>query len=137
MIRRNPHTGRKIAIGSAIAGALGFLAGILTAPKSGKDTRQDLKDSAGKGVDEAEKEFKKLQAEIDKVINQAKSNKTKLNKAAQEELNELIDKAKDNKVKAGEMLDAVRAGEAEDRDLDRAVKAATRSLTHLKKYLKK
>lgn len=135
--RRNPHTGRKIAIGSVIAGLAGFLAGILTAPKSGRETRQDIKDSAGKGIDEAEKDVKKLQGEIDKVIKQAKANQTKLSKTAQKELNDLVEKAKDGKDKAGEVLGAVRAGEAEDRDLDRAVKAANRSLGHLKKYLKK
>lgn len=137
MIRRNPHTGRKIFIGSAIAGIAGFLAGILTAPKSGKETRNDIKESASKSVDEAEKDLKQLHAEIDKVIAQAKANKDKLGKTAQKELNELVDKAKDSKAKAGEVLDAVRAGEAEDRDLDRAIKTANRSLDHLKKYLKK
>ncbi len=137
MIRRNPHTGRKVIIGSAVAGIAGFLAGILTAPKSGKETRRDIKNTADKGIDEAEKDLKMLHTEIDKAIEQAKANKSKLNKTAQKELGELVDKAKDSKTKAGDMLDAVRAGEAEDRDLDRAVKSASRSLTHLKKYLKK
>jgi gas vesicle protein len=135
--RRNPHTGRKIAIGSAIAGTIGFLTGILTAPKSGKETRRDIHAAADKGIDEVENDIKKLQAEIDKLVKQAQANKAKLSKSAQKELNELVDKAKANKVKAGTVLNAVRAGEAEDRDLDRAVKAANRSLTHLRKYLKK
>lgn len=137
MLRRNPHTGRKVFIGSTIAAVAGFLAGILSAPKSGKETRQDIKSSANKGALEAEKDLKKLHDEIDKAIEQAKANKSKLSKTAQKELAELVDKAKDNKNKAGEVLDAVRAGEAEDRDLDRAVKSASRSLAHLKKYLKK
>lgn len=137
MGRKQNDAAKKIAIGSAIAGVVGFLAGILTAPKSGKETREDIKDTADKGVDEAEKDFKKLQDEIDKVISQAKANRAKLSKSAQEELNELIDKAKDNKSKAGDVFSAVRDGEAEDRDLDRAVKSATKSLEHLKKYLKK
>jgi gas vesicle protein len=135
--RRNPHTGRKVAIGSVIAGTIGFIAGVLTAPKSGKETRRDIKNTAEKGIDEAEKDVRKLQAEIDRHIKQAQAGKAKLSKAAQNELNDLVEKAKDNKAKAGEVLDAVRSGEAEDRDLDRAVKAASRSLTHLKKYLKK
>ncbi len=137
MRRRKDNTAKKLAIGGAIAAVAGYLAGILTAPKSGKETRRDIKDTADKGVDAAEKDVKKLQAELDKVIKQAQANKAKLGKAAQEELNELLEKAKDSKDKAGDVLSAVRAGEAEDRDLDRAVKAANRSLGHLKKYLKK
>ncbi len=137
MRRRKDNTAKKLAIGGAIAAVAGYLAGILTAPKSGKETRQDIKDTADKGVAEAEKDVKKLQAELDELVKQAKTNQAKLGKAAQKELNELVEKAKDSKDKAGDVLSAVRAGEAEDRDLDRAVKAANRSLGHLKKYLKK
>lgn len=137
MRRRKDDTTKKVAIGGAIAAVAGFLAGILTAPKSGKETRQDLRDTADKGKTEAEKELQKLHAELDKTIEQAKANKTKLGKAAQEEFNELVDKAKDSKEKATEVLGAVREGAANDQDLDRAVKAANRSLKHLKKYLKK
>lgn len=137
MVGKRNDTVKKVAIGSAIAAVAGFVAGILTAPKSGKETREDIKDTAGKGVAEAEKDFKKLQDEVDKVVKQAKTNQSKLSKAAQDELNDLVDKAKTNKTKAGRVLNAVRDGEADDRDLDRAVKAAARSLEHLKKYLKK
>lgn len=135
--RRRENTAKKIAIGSTIAGVAGFIAGILTAPQSGKETRKDIKKTADKGVAEAEKDIQKLQGEIDKLVKQANASKAKLSKGAQAELNDLVEKAKDNKVKAGEVLDAVRSGEAEDKDLDRAVKAASRSLIHLKKYLKK
>jgi gas vesicle protein len=137
MGRKQHDTAKKVAIGSAIAGVAGFLAGVLTAPKSGKETRQDIKNTADKGIEEVEKDFKKLQDEVDSVIRQAKANQTKLSKSAQNELNELVDKAKDSKAKAGDVLSAVRAGEAGDRDLDRSIKAATKSLEHLKKYLKK
>lgn len=137
MGRKNHDEAKKIAIGSAIAAVVGFLAGILTAPQSGKETRDDIKDTAHKGVDEAEKDFRKLQEEADSVIKQARANRAKLSKSAQEELNELIDRAKDSKSKASNVFDAVRNGEAEDRDLDRAIKSASRSLELLKKYLKK
>lgn len=137
MGHKKDDTAKKIAIGGVIAAIVGFLAGILTAPKSGKQTRQDIKDTADKGKDEAEKELQKLHAELDKAIEQAKSNKTKLSQAAQEEFNELVDRAKDSKEKAREVLGAVREGNANDKDLDRAVKTANRSLKHLKKYLTK
>ena len=138
MIRRKKnHTVRNVAIGGTIAAIGGFLAGILTAPKSGKETRQDIKEGAGKGVAEAEKDLKKLQAELDKAIKQAKSQGGKLSAKAQKELDELLLKAKDSKEKAAEVLSALREGGAADQDLDRAVKNASRSVKNLKKYLKK
>lgn len=138
MARRNDHdTAKKVAIGGAIAAVVGYLAGILTAPKSGKETREDIKDSADQAAAEAEKQLKKAHTELDKAIKQAKINSTELRGKAQDELNDLIDKAKDSKEKAREVLSAVHEGEAEDRDLERAVKEANKALDHLKKYLKK
>lgn len=137
MRRHKDGTAKKVAIGSAIAGLFGFLAGILTAPKSGKETRQDIKDTADKSRVEAEKELKKLHTELDKTIAQAKANKAELGRAAQNELGELVDKAKDSKEKVREVLSAIHEGDADDQDLDRAIKAASRSIKHLKKYLKK
>lgn len=139
MINRRKHdnTVKKIAIGSAIAAVGGFIAGILTAPKSGKETRQDIKENANKGLAEAEKELKKLHTQLDAAITQAKAQKGKLGVKAQKELNDLIAKAKDSKEKAREVLSAVHEGEAEDKDLAKAVKQANNALTNLKKYLKK
>lgn len=135
--RQQNDTAKKIAIGSAIAAVVGYLTGILTAPKSGKDTRQDVKDTAGKTAADAEKELKKLHTELDKAIAQAKAQKSKFGSKAQQELNGLVDKAKDSKEKVREVLSAVHEGEAEDKDLQRAVKEAGKSVEHLKKYLKK
>ena len=128
---------KRLAIGSAIAGIFGFLAGILTAPQSGKETRQDIKNNANKGLAEAEKELKKLHTQLDKTIAQAKDQQGKLSAKAQKELSELVDKAKDSKEKAREVLSAVHEGEAEDQDLSKAVKQANNALANLKKYLKK
>lgn len=128
---------KKIAIGGAIAALAGFIAGILTAPKSGKETRQDIKDTADKSVAEAEKELKKLHTELDTLITQAKSKRAKLNTKARDELGNLTDAAKDAKEKVREVLSAVHEGEAEDEDLKRALSEANKALDHLKKYLKK
>ena len=128
---------KRLAIGGAIAGFVGYLAGILTAPQSGKETRQDIKDNANKAIAQAEKELKKLHTELDKAIAEAKVQKGKLGVKAQQELSDLIDKAKDSKEKAREVLSAVHEGEAEDKDLAKAVKQANNALTNLKKYLKK
>lgn len=135
--RQRQKNMRRLAVGSAIAGAVGYLAGLLTAPQSGKETRQDIKEGANKAQGEAEKELKKLQAELDKTIEQAKAGGDKLRGRAKDELNDLTIKASDSREKAREMLSAVHEGEAEDKDLERAVKEANKALTHLRKYLKK
>lgn len=43
----------KFAIGALIGVAAGFITGILTAPKSGKETRQDIKEASAKAKDVA------------------------------------------------------------------------------------
>jgi gas vesicle protein len=46
--------GKKLAVGAIIGAAVGVVAGILTAPKSGKETRDDLKTKAKAVKDKAE-----------------------------------------------------------------------------------
>jgi gas vesicle protein len=134
---RKQNTIKKIAIGSTIAAAAGYIAGILTAPKSGKETRTDIKEATDRGIAEAEKDLKKLHTELDKVIKEAKTGRGKLGKKAEKDLGGLLDKAKDTKEKAREMLSAIHEGDAEDRDLKKAIKDANDAIDHLRDYLKK
>lgn len=128
---------KKIAIGTAVAGAAGYLAGILTAPKSGKETRQDIKDTAVKSKLEAEKELKKLHTELNNVISEAKKQGKSMKGKAEQELNAAVDKAKTSKEKARTVLSAVHEGDAEDKDLQRAIKEANSALKHVRTYLSK
>lgn len=128
---------KRVAVGSAIAAAAGYVAGVLTAPKSGKQTRKDIKQATNKGLVEAEKELKKLHTELAKVIDEAKVKGDRLGGKAQKEFGGLVQKAKDTKEKAREMLSAIHEGDAEDKDLKKAVKDATDALDHLRDYLKK
>lgn len=139
MLRRENkrNTIKKLAIGSTIAAVAGYVAGILTAPKSGKETRNDIKQTANQGIASAEKELKKLHTDLDELIKDAKTNGGKLSKRAQAELNELVEKAKDSKEKVREVLSAIHEGDADDKDLQKAIKQASQALKNLKKYLKK
>ena len=56
---------------------------------------------------------------------------------AKDELNDLTNKANDSREKVREVLSAIHEGEAEDKDLAKAVKQANSALDNLKKYLKK
>ena len=128
---------KRFAIGAVIAGAAGYVAGMLTAPKSGKETRQDIKDATNKSMNEAEKELKKLHTQLSGALDDAKVNKDKLSGKAQKDLGDLLDKAKDTKEKAREMLSAIHEGSAEDKDLSKAIKDANAAIDHIKEYLKK
>ena len=128
---------KRLAIGSTVAAAAGYVAGVLTAPKSGKETRGDIKQAANKGMAEAEKDLKKLHTELDKAIKDAKTASDKAGSKAKKEIAELLVTAKQTKQKAREVLSALHEGEAKDKDLSKALKDAKTATKHLRSYLKK
>ena len=126
-----------VAIGGIVAGAAGYVAGLLTAPKSGKETRGDIKDAANETYAKAEKELKKLNAELSKAIDEAKIKGDQLSAKAKNEVSELIEKANDTKEKVREVISAIHEGDAEDKALKKAVKEAKTALDALNSYFKK
>ena len=127
----------KFAVGTAIAAGVGYVAGILTAPKSGKETRKDIQDKAAKAKTETEKKLKELNNELSNLIGTAKS-KAKTAKAdAKTELHKVLDKAVGTKEKAREVISAFHEGESEDKDLQKAVTDVNKAIEHLKTYLDK
>lgn len=134
---RKDNTVKRIAIGGTIAAVAGYVAGILTAPKSGKETRADIKNTTSESMAEAEKELKKLHTDLGKVIDEARINGDKFSAKAKNNLSDLVDNAKDTKEKVREVISAVHEGDAEDVDLKKAVKQANTALDNLRKFLKK
>ena len=129
-------TGKKLAIGAALAGVAGYVAGILTAPKSGKETRGDIADAAWDAKNSVEDQLHDLTDELKSLIDQAKSRTIALSSQAREDFNEAVIKAKDAQNKAKTVLKAAKAGEASDPELNRAVKQARQAVKNLAKYLK-
>ncbi len=129
--------GRKFAIGALVAGGVGYLAGILTAPKSGRETRRDIKDAAQKTKSEAEKTLKALHSELSELIGEGKNKVKDLKATAKEELDDALGKAHTAKEKTREILSALHEGDAKDEDLQSAVEDAKKAAEHLKKYIKK
>lgn len=128
---------RRWAVGAMVAGAAGYVAGILTAPKSGKETRQDIKEAAAQGLSEAEKQLKRLHTELSDVIGQARERAGTLTGKAKSELETAIGLTSQVKEKAREILSAVHEGHAEDKELMQAVQDAKKAVDHLKTYLTK
>ena len=129
-------TGKKIALGAIIAGTVGYLAGILTAPKSGTETRQDIKDGALKAKRDAEKKLKELHSELHAELIEAKKQLSELSGKAKEELEKVIDAASAAKEKVREIISALHEGDADDPDLKKALNDAKKALKNLEKYVK-
>jgi gas vesicle protein len=128
---------KKIAVGAAIAGAAGYLAGVLSAPAEGKKTRKHLKKSAEFSVGGIEKQLKQLHTELGDIVGDAKNSSDKMSGRAQKKFGEAIDNAHSAKDKLRVVLSSVHEGEASDKDLKKALEDARRSLEHLKNFIKK
>lgn len=128
---------KKFAIGTVIAAAAGYVAGILTAPKSGKETRKDIKTAAERGVAEAEKQLKKLHTELNSVIADASAMAKGLKGKAQVDLEKATQVAQSVKEKARDLLSAVHEGQADDKDLKKAIADAQKAVEHMRSFLKK
>ncbi len=128
---------RKVAIGTGLAALGGYLAGILTAKQTGKETREDIKKAVQTGREAGEEQLKKAITELNEVLDKAKTQGEDLSGRAKAEVEDLVSKAKIAKDKAREVISAIHEGSADDEDLNKAVTNANRSLKHLRDYLKK
>ena len=129
--------GTRFAVITAAAAGLGYIAGILTAPKSGKETRKDIKDKAVQTKEDLVKKLTELSGELGEVIAKGKSRAKSLETAARAELEKAVNAAVLTKDKAKDILTSVKKGEAEDKDLQNAIKDVHDAVDNLKKYLKK
>lgn len=126
---------KKFAIGAAITALVGYIVGILTAPKSGKETREAIKDKAYETYSKAEKELKKLHTELTDVIDEVSDRITSFKDS--KEVDSALSRGRDAKQKAREVLSTLHDGEASDKDLKKAIEDATKSIQHLRDFLRK
>lgn len=70
--------GSKFALGAVIGAAAGVVAGMLTAPKSGKDTRTDLKRKADELKTDANATAEKVKAKTAKTAEEVKARADKV-----------------------------------------------------------
>ena len=125
------------AVWGAILAVGGYIAGILTAPKSGKETRQDITDTAVKTKKEAEAKLKELHGELDDVVARSKGIAKTISAEGREEFDRVMDGAQKARTKAREVLSAVHEGEAADKDLKKAIDEVSQAISHVKTYIKK
>lgn len=128
---------KNFAIGALIAAAAGYVAGILTAPKSGKETRQDIQDAAVKAKKDGEKKLKDLNSDLNKTLDQAKKKSSEITSARKKDFDKAVEAAGVARDKARTVLSAIHEGDAEDKDLKKAVDEGKKALKHLKAYMSK
>lgn len=127
----------KWIIGSSVVAGIGYVAGILSAPRSGWRTRKKLAKSASKARVDGEKQLKKLYRELNVQLGEAEKAIKKAKKGSDKELKKQVANAKKTKEKAKLILSALRNGEAEDPDLKKVINDTKKAKVNLAKFLKK
>lgn len=125
------------AVGTIIAAGIGYIAGILTAPKSGKETRSDIRRNASKAKTEGEKQLKGLYSDLQDTIDKANQQTLKAKGKATKEYKEAVAKADAAKKKAKLLLSALHDGDADDPNLKAVIKEVSSAKDNLVKFIKK
>jgi len=128
---------RNLAIWGFVLAGVSFLAGILTAPKSGRETRKDLRRTALKAKTEAERKLKQAHSDLSVLIEKANNEVSRSKDKVSAELKSAVSQAEKVRQKSREILSAIHEGEAEDKDLHKAVGDVKKAIGHLKTYLGK
>jgi len=115
-----------MALGVAVGAVAGVITGILFAPKSGKETREDIKNVTLRAAH-------KVQDEAGELLGQAKE----LTGKASDKAKKATDEVKHTADSLKTAVESFKAGKADDKDLDKAVKKAKEAQTALKNFLKK
>jgi gas vesicle protein len=125
----------KLALGALVATGAGFVAGVLTAPRSGWRTRQKLAKSASKARVDGEKQLKQLHSDLQNLIKDGEV-KLKTSKATKE-FKKQLENSKKTKQKVKLLISAIHGGEATDPDLKKMLEEAKKAKSNLSQFLKK
>lgn len=115
---------KKFGLGIVLGAVFGVVAGLLTAPKSGKETRQDIKRKAGEMKGTAERKLKDAHKELDTLSDQAKLKAKELQGKAKDEMVELGKKADVLKERAKAAITSIKSGDDDNDDatIDQIIK---------------
>lgn len=128
--------GGKVALAAMIAAGAGYLSGLLTAPRSGQQTRKKIAKSASKTMTDGEKQLKKLYTEINSSIKQAEGQVTQARTKANNELKQAIASAREARQKARLILTALHEGDADDPNLKAVLQEVSTAKKHLSQFIK-
>jgi gas vesicle protein len=129
-------SGNKFIKGGILGALVGAVAGILFAPKSGKETREDLKQQATKAKSETEKQLKQLFQEVNEQVVHGKTKAQTLSAKAKSELEEVIDAAQPLQAKLKELISNVREGsDIDDSEVESTMDKARSAAESIRKKL--
>jgi gas vesicle protein len=109
--------GRKLGLGILIGAVAGMVAGLLTAPKSGKETRQDIKNKAKEVKGSAERRLKDAHKELTKMSDDLKVRAKGLQGKAKDEASDLSKKADDLRDKVKSAITSIKSGDDDNDDV--------------------
>jgi len=118
----------KVAAGAAV----GVVVGLLTAPKSGRETRRDIKKKALHLSSEAEKRLKKLYKHLIREANVLETKSRHLQGQAKKEIGEAIKKARFISERVKQMISDIRDGLADQDEVDKAIAAGEKAQEDLR-----
>jgi gas vesicle protein len=127
---------KNIAKVATIGAGIGYLAGLLTAKQSGKETREDIVNTSKKVIDTAETKGDALYKELVELIKQVESKVSSSKKTVASGLATATATAKKTQARASDILKAVKSGKATDKDLADSVKNTKAAIKSLRNYLK-
>lgn len=130
------NKGGKLAAGAFIAAGVGYAIGVLTAPKSGRETRKDLQKTAMKAKKEAETKLKDMHSKLNGLISKAKEKSKQIGNKTGNEMKDVLDNAKRARDKARELLSALHEGEADNKELQQAIDDIKSATHDLEKFIK-
>ena len=130
--------GKKFGFGLLVGAVAGVVAGILAAPKSGKETRQDIKNKAGEVKVTAERKLKEAHKELSRLSEEAQKAAVNLKGKAKDELNDLAKKADDLKAKVKVAITSIKSGDddSDDATIDQIMKDINAVKDKISKKLK-
>jgi gas vesicle protein len=134
------NTTKKVVIGVMAGLAAGYVAGILTAPKSGKETRQDIKEVTSRAYREVEARLKGAYADLGDLVEMGTKKAYEFSAKGRAQFDKLSDQAVAAQGKLKNALSELRSrGEdaLSDEDLQSAMESAQEAKEHLTDFLRR
>lgn len=108
--------GKKFGLGILIGAIAGVVTGILAAPKSGKETREDIKKKAHEVKGSAERKLKDAHKELGKISDDVKAKGKDLQGKAKDEVDELGKKVDELKDRVKSAITSIKSGDDDNDD---------------------
>ena len=112
-----------------------YLAGVLTAPKSGKSTRSIIKIKTYNTKMTTEKQLKIYYSQLNELIESGSAQINTIKLASDKDLNDLLSKAVITKNLVRKVLNDIHDRGADNENLQNAGAEAKKSIQYLKKYI--